>query len=157
MKRYHKRFLALCLSASMLVSPLSYTKAYASSDEAGVTENSSQNETVAESENKSESQSPAAEEAGNASSQENALNNNSNTANAEKSGSVAEQQESQQTAETGQVQSEASDGENVVVQTANAPTVTGNTVQVVKEDGKVFAMFKITTSTVKKNGELYDV
>ena len=42
MKRYHKRFLALCLSASMLVSPLSYTKAYASSDEAGVTENSSQ-------------------------------------------------------------------------------------------------------------------
>ena len=61
MKRYHKRFLALCLSASMLVSPLSYTRAYASSDEAGVTENSSQNETVAESENKSESQSPAAE------------------------------------------------------------------------------------------------
>lgn len=159
MKRYHKRFLALCLSASMLVSPLSYTKAYASSDEAGVTENSSQNETVAESENKSESQSPAAEEAGNASSQEkeNASNNNSNTADAEKSGSVAEQQESQQTAETGQVQSEASDGENVVVQTANAPTVTSNTVQVVKEDGNVFAMFKITTSTVKKNGELYDV
>lgn len=159
MKRYHKRFLALCLSASMLVSPLSYTKAYASSDEAGVTENSSQNETVAESENKSESQSPAAEEAGNASSQEkeNASNNNSNTANAEKSGSVAEQQESQQTAETGQVQSEASAGENVVVQTANAPTVTSNTVQVVKEDGNVFAMFKITTSTVKKNGELYDV
>ena len=88
MKRYHKRFLALCLSASMLVSPLSYTKAYASSDEAGVTENSSQNETVAESENKSESQSPASEEAGNASSQEkeNASNNNSNTADAEKSG-----------------------------------------------------------------------
>lgn len=159
MKRYHKRFLALCLSASMLVSPLSYTKAYASSDEAGVAENSSQNETVAESENKSESQSPAAEEAGNASSQEkeNASNNNSNTANAEKSGSVAEQQESQQTAETGQVQSEASAGENVVVQTANAPTVTSNTVQVVKEDGNVFAMFKITTSTVKKKGELYDV
>ena len=159
MKRYHKRFLALCLSASMLVSPLSYTKAYASSDEAGVTENSSQKETVAESENKSESQSPALEEAGNASSQEkeNASNNNSNTADAEKSGSVAVQQESQQTAETGQVQSEASDGENVVVQTANAPTVTSNTVQVVKEDGNVFAMFKITTSTVKKNGELYDV
>lgn len=159
MKRNHKRFLALCLSASMLVSPLSYTKAYASSDEAGVTENSSQNETVAESENKSESQSPAAEEAGNASSQEkeNASNNNSNTANAEKSDSVAEQQESQQTAETGQVQSEASDGENAIVQTANAPTVTGNTVQVVQENGNVFAMFKITTSTVKKNGELYDV
>lgn len=55
------------------------------------------------------------------------------------------------------MQSEASDGENVVVQTANAPTVTNNTVQVVKEDGNVFAMFKITTSTVKKNGELYDV
>lgn len=159
MKRYHKRFLALCLSASMLVSPLSYTKAYASSDEAGVTENSSQKETVAESENKSESQSPASEEAGNASSQEkeNASNNNGNTADAEKSGSVAVQQESQQTAETGQVQSEASDGENVVAQTANAPTVTSNTVQVVKEDGNVFAMFKITTSTVKKNGELYDV
>ena len=159
MKRYHKRFLALCLSASMLVSPLSYTKAYASSDEAGVTENSSQNETVAESENKSESQSPASEEAGNASSQEkgNASNNNGNTADAEKSGSVAVQQESQQTAETGQVQSEASAGENGVVQTANAPTVTSNTVQVVKEDGNVFAMFKITTSTVKKNGELYDV
>ena len=159
MKRYHKCFLALCLSASMLVSPLSYTKAYASSDEAGVTENSSQNETVAESENKSESQSPASEEAGNASSQEkeNASNNNGNTADAEKSGSVAVQQESQQTAETGQVQSEASDGENVVAQTANAPTVTSNTVQVVKEDGNVFAMFKITTSTVKKNGELYDV
>ena len=159
MKRYHKRFLALCLSASMLVSPLSYTRAYASSEETSITENSSQNETVAESENKSESQSPAAEEAGNASSQEkeNASNNNSNTADAEKSGSVAVQQESQQTAETGQVQSEASDGENVVVQTANAPTVTSNTVQVVKEDGNVFAMFKITTSTVKKNGELYDV
>ena len=159
MKRYHKCFLALCLSASMLVSPLSYTKVYASSDEAGVTENSSQNETVAESENKSESQSPASEEAGNASSQEkeNASNNNGNTADAEKSGSVAVQQESQQTAETGQVQSEASDGENVVAQTANAPTVTSNTVQVVKEDGNVFAMFKITTSTVKKNGELYDV
>lgn len=159
MKRYHKRFLALCLSASMLVSPLSYTKAYASSDEAGVTENSSQKETVAESENKSESQSPASEEAGNASSQEkeNASNNNGNTADAEKSGSVAIQQESQQTAETGQVQSEASDGESVVAQTANAPTVTSNTVQVVKEDGNVFAMFKITTSTVKKNGELYDV
>ena len=159
MKRYHKRFLALCLSASMLVSPLSYTKAYASSDEAGVTENSGQNETVAESENKSESQSPASEEAGNASSQEkgNASNNNGNTADAEKSGSVAVQQESQQTAETGQVQSEASAGENGVVQTANAPTVTSNTVQVVKEDGNVFAMFKITTSTVKKNGELYDV
>ena len=159
MKRYHKRFLALCLSASMLVSPLSYTKAYASSDEAGVTENSSQKETVAESENKSESQSPASEEAGNASSQEKekASNNNGNTADAEKSGSVAVQQESQQTAETGQVQSEASDGENVVAQTANAPTVTSNTVQVVKEDGNVFAMFKITTSTVKKNGELYDV
>lgn len=158
MKRYHKRFLALCLSASMLVSPLSYTRAYAS-EETSITENSSQNETVAESENKSESQSPAAEEAGNASSQEkeNASNNNSNTAGAEKSGSVAVQQESQQTAETGQVQSEASDGENVVVQTANAPTVTSNTVQVVKEDGNVFAMFKITTSTVKKNGELYDV
>ena len=158
MKRYHKRFLALCLSASMLVSPLSYTRAYAS-EETSITENSSQNETVAESENKSESQSPAAEEAGNASSQEkkNASNNNSNTADAEKSGSVAVQQESQQTAETGQVQSEASDGENVVVQTANAPTVTSNTVQVVKEDGNVFAMFKITTSTVKKNGELYDV
>ena len=159
MKRYHKRFLALCLSASMLVSPLSYTKAYASSDEAGVTENSSQKETVAESENKSESQSPASEEAGNASSQEkeNASNNNGNTADAEKSGSVAVQQESQQTAETGQVQSEASNGENVVAQTANAPTVTSNTVQVVKEDGNVFAMFKITNSTVKKNGELYDV
>ena len=159
MKRYHKRFLALCLSASMLVSPLSYTKAYASSDEAGVTENSGQNETVAESENKSESQSPASEEAGNASSQEkgNASNNNGNTADAEKSGSVAVQQESQQTAETGQVQSEASAGENGVVQTANAPTVTSNTVQVVKEDGNVFAMFKITNSTVKKNGELYDV
>ena len=156
MKRNHKRFLALCLSASMLVSPLGYTRAYAS-EETGITESSSQNETVAETENKSESQSPAAEEAGNASSQENASNNNSNAANAEKSGSVAEQQESQQTAETGQVQSEASDGENVVVQTANAPTVTGNTVQVVKEDGNVFAMFKITTSTVKKNGELYDV
>lgn len=158
MKRYHKCFLALCLSASMLVSPLSYTRAYAS-EETSITENSSQNETVAESENKSESQSPAAEEAGNASSQEkeNASNNNSNTADAEKSGSVAVQQESQQTAETGQVQSEASDGENVVVQTANAPTVTSNTVQVVKEDGNVFAMFKITTSTVKKNGELYDV
>ena len=63
MKRYHKRFLALCLSASMLVSPLSYTRAYAS-EETSITENSSQNETVAESENKSESQSPAAEEAG---------------------------------------------------------------------------------------------
>ena len=159
MKRYHKRFLALCLSASMLVSPLSYTKAYASSDEAGVTENSSQNETVAESENKSESQNPVSEEAGNASSQEkeNVSNNNSNTADAEKSGSVAVQQESQQTAETGQVQSEASDGENAVVQTANAPTVTGNTVQVVQENGNVFEKFIITTSTVKKNGELYDV
>lgn len=159
MKRYYKRFLALCLSASMLVSPLSYTKAYASSDEAGVTENSSQNETVAESENKSESQNPASEEAGNASSQEkeNVSNNNSNTADAEKSGSVAVQQESQQTAETGQVQSEASDGENAVVQTANAPTVTGNTVQVVQENGNVFEKFIITTSTVKKNGELYDV
>ena len=87
MKRYHKRFLALCLSASMLVSPLSYTRAYAS-EETSITENSSQNETVAESENKSESQSPAAEEAGKASSQEkeNASNNNSNTADAEKSG-----------------------------------------------------------------------
>ncbi len=48
MKRYHKRFLALCLSASMLVSPLSYTRAYAS-EETSITENSSQNETVAES------------------------------------------------------------------------------------------------------------
>lgn len=158
MKRYHKCFLALCLSASMLVSPLSYTRAYAS-EETSITENSSQNETVAESENKSESQSPAAEEAGNASSQEkeNVSNNNSNTADAEKSGSVAVQQESQQTAETGQVQSEASDGENAVVQTANAPTVTGNTVQVVQENGNVFEKFIITTSTVKKNGELYDV
>lgn len=158
MKRNHKRFLALCLSASMLVSPLGYTKSYAS-DETGVTESSSQNETVAETENKSENQSPSSEETGSVSDQENetASKDNGSTADAEKTGSAVSGQSSQQTTEAGQAQSEVADGENVVAQTADALTVTGDTVQVVKDDGKAYAMFKITSSTVKRNGELYDV
>ncbi len=157
MKKNHKRFLALCLSASMLVSPLSYIKAYAS-EEAGVTESGSQNAAVAEIEDKSENQSPSLEENGNASGQENETpsKDNGSTADTEKTGSAVSGQSGQQAAEAGQIQSEATSSD-AVTQEENAPTVTGNTVQVVKSDGTVFTMFKITSSTVKKNGEQYDV
>lgn len=155
MKRNCKSFLALCLSASMLVSPLSYTKAYAS-EETDIMESSSQNEIVAETENKSENQSPSSEETGSVSGQENDNTSKETDVTEDTESDVPNQQTSQQNAEVGQAQNEAQQ-EVADTEMPAAPTAAITGVTVVKSDGSSYGMFPIGVTKMEVNGDNIEI
>lgn len=135
MKRNHMRLLALCLTASMAAAPLGYVKAYAS-EETELTE-------IVPVETSAEqlvSETPISETA-----EESAE---------ETSKEAAPTEEKNETKPTSTVKQSAA---KEIAAKATAPTVSGNTVKIVKENGDVFAMFKISKSEVKESGSKLQV
>lgn len=152
MKRNHKRFLALCLSASMLASPLSYTRAYAS-DENGVVESDEQKEAVADTEGQTENQNPATEENGNTSGQENAETDGTQDSEQNKNNAVSGHQalEENQVREAVE-QSAESSAEST--ETPVIPTIAITGMKVLKNDGvSEYKMFPINITKMETTGD----
>ena len=150
------RWLALMLTGSMVISPLSYTRTYAAENEQQYETNLQESGEVEEPDQDKKQDASQTEDAGNVKEDQ-----TEESDKVDNSSDKSDNQNTQIKDETGK--SEPSTNSNDSTTTPEpelpplqeAPSVTGESVKVVKEDAKEFAMFKVSESTVtKKDGEL---